>query len=295
MPLRAVLLVLLSCFLHAWWNLLLKRARNKLAFTALYLPSACVLCLPVFLWLAPAARIPSAGWGCIAATSVVYFGYFVGLAMAYQGGELSVMYPLTRGLGPALAFVGGVVVLSERPSGLGALGAALILCGVWALHWQGRSAARLGVPLKALLMPSSLAALFVGFTYSTYSLIDKVGVGRLHINPLVYIYLTYVGSSLFVIPWLTCREGVDALRAEWRLNAASAAAVGVLNYVAYGMVLYAMSLPNTPVSYVVPLRTVSVLIGVLLGVRVLGEGRLAAKLVGALFMMAGIVLMAWKG
>lgn len=295
MPYLAVGLVLVSCLLHAFWNLLLKRAHDKLAFTALYLAAAPLLYLPLFLYLLPRSAIPPLGWLCIAATGVVYFGYFVGLAMAYRGSELSVAYPLIRGLGPALAFVGGIVLLSEQPTVWGSCGVGLILAGVIVLNWHGGKSGSLAAAFQSLAAPSTLAALFVGLMYCFYSLIDKVGVGRLHINPPVYIYLTYATTALLVVPWVLRRRGADALRQEWQANGRASLAVGALNLLAYLMVLYAMSLPNTPISYIVPLRTTSVLIGVLLGVGVLREGRLPTKVSVAFMMMAGIALMTWKG
>ncbi|HZP82730.1 MAG TPA: DMT family transporter [Chthonomonadaceae bacterium] len=296
MPYLAVGLVLFSCLLHASWNLLVKRAHDKLAFTALYLASATVFYLPLFLTLFPHAHITPQGWLCILGTGIVYFGYFTGVAAAYRHGELSVAYPVMRGAGPAFAFFGGILLFSERPSMPGTLGVALALLSVCALGWRGRAPGeRFAAPHARRFSPATLAALFVGLMYSLYSLIDKIGVGRLHINPPIYIYLTYTTSALFVLLWVLWRQGGATLREEWRVNGRACMTVGILNLFTYLLVLYAMAMPGTPVSYIVPLRTTSVLFGVLLGVRVLGEGRLAAKLSAALLMMAGIALMAWKG
>jgi multidrug transporter EmrE-like cation transporter len=288
-PHVAVALVLGSSLLHALWNLLVKRAHDKLAFTALYLCTAPVLYLPMFLYLVRDASIPPAAWLCIAGTGLAYAGYFIGLALAYHGSELSVAYPLARGLGPMLAFLGGVLLLSEHPTMFGTVGVALILLAVAVLHRRAPSGQR------GMLTPSLLAAVWVGLMYSVYSLIDKVAVGGLGVTPALYIYLTYTASACLVVPWTIRRQGVAALRAEWRANAAPCVAVAALNLFAYLIVLYAMSLPGTPVSYIVPLRTTSVLFGVLLGVGVLGEGRPLAKVSAALLMMAGIALMALRG
>jgi drug/metabolite transporter (DMT)-like permease len=300
MPLLAVGLVLVSCLLHAIWNLLLKRARDKMAFTALYLMAASILYLPVFLLLLPGTSIPPMGWLCILATGIVYFGYFIGLAYVYREGELSVTYPVMRGLGPALTFLGGIALLSEQPSLPGAGGVGLILLGAFSLYGQGEARPRTAPApgrRSSALSPSFMAAVFVGVMYGLYSLIDKVSVGSLHIRPPVYLYLTYAISPLLTVPCaLRSRGGgLDALRAEWRLNARACVAVGTLNLLAYLLVLYALSLPGAPVSYIVPLRTTSVLMGVLLGACVLGEGRLPGKLAAGIVMMAGITLIAWTG
>jgi len=292
MSLRVVALVLASCVLHAWWNLLLKRARDKMAFTALFLLLTPLLYLPMALFLAGGARIPAVGWGCMLAASALYFGYFAALATAYKDGELSAAYPLARGVGPALALVWGVLFLRERPTGWGFFGVMLVVGATVLLVRVGRGkvALRSGLPPGAVL-----AALVVGLMYSLYSLTDKVGVGRLHIHPALYIYLTYAMSALAFGLWFVGRRGSEPLLAEWRANRTACTAVAALNVFSYLLVLYAMSLPGTPVSYVIPLRSVSVLIAVLLGVEVLQEGERWSKLGAAALMMAGIALMAWKG
>jgi uncharacterized membrane protein len=291
MPLMAITLVLASCILHAYWNLLLKRARDKLAFTALFLLVTPLIYLPMFVVLIRNAVIPPLGWACVLGTAVVYFGYFVGLAMAYADGELSVAYPLARGVGPALTLVWGVLLLKERPTALGIAGVGLITCGAMALHYRGGTK----WSWRTLTSPSSLAALFVGLMYSIYSLIDKVGVSSLKVYPALYIYLTYAVSALMVAPWVVWRQGAETLRKEWQLNRPSCIAVGALNLLAYLLVLFALSLKRAPVSYIVPLRTVSVLLGVVFGVELLREEGHWTKIGAALMMMAGIALIAWRG
>jgi drug/metabolite transporter (DMT)-like permease len=295
MPAVAVALILVSCVLHALWNFLIKRAQDKLAFTALYLTSAVVMYSPLLLIHLKDFPLPPGGWACIFGTGIVYFVYFVCLGLSYQHGELSVAYPLSRGLGPALAFLGGIAFFGESPSFYGSVGVSLILCGVIALNWQGGLSKSGGNPLRNLPLRVLLPALTVGLMYCFYSLIDKTAVGKLRIPPPLYLCLTFTMAALLVVPWIIRKQGMDALREEWRINAKSCVWVGALNLFAYLLILYAMSLPHTPVGYVVPLRTTSVLFGVLLGVKALGEERLPAKLTGAVLMMTGIAMTALKG
>jgi drug/metabolite transporter (DMT)-like permease len=290
MPLLAIVLILLSSLLHALWNMLLKRSQDKLAFTALSLTVSVAAYLPLFLYEFRRSSLPPLGWACIAGTGIAYFGYFTFLADAYKKGDLSLVYPIARGAGPGFAFIGGAFFLSERPNLAGTLGVAAVILGVAALHFQGE---RHAAGRRAL--PSTIAALEVALMISVYSLIDKAAVGRLHINPPVYIYLTYSMAAVLVGTWTLLRRGPASLRAEWKINAATCCAVGVLNLFTYLLVLYAMSLPRTPIGYVAPLRSVSVLFGVLLGAGALGESGLRHRLLGAAIMISGIVLIAWKG
>jgi uncharacterized membrane protein len=292
MPLLAVSLVLISCLLHATWNLWLKRAHDKMAFTALSLCVSTVLYFPMYLYYARSASVSLAGWACIASTGFAYFAYFAALAVAYQHGDLSHVYPVSRGLGPALTFLAGIVFLSERPRLMGSCGVVLIIAGILVLHLQGR---RKGVPRKKNESTALFVAAFVGLMISVYSLIDKIGVDRLRLPPPLYTYLTYTLAAVLVTAWVWLHKGGYALKKEWTLNAGWCIGVGALSLFTYMLVLFAMALPGTPVGYIVPLRSTSVLFGIFFGVRVLNEGRLPQKLAGTLLMILGIVLIAWKG
>ena len=61
MPLLAVVSVIVSCAIHALWNFLVKRAENKLAFTALFLIAVPFLFLPMIVLLSPKTRFASSG------------------------------------------------------------------------------------------------------------------------------------------------------------------------------------------------------------------------------------------
>lgn len=288
MPLLAVVLVILSCAIHALWNFFVKRAENKLAFTALFLVAAPFLFLPMIILLSPKLALPPAGWVCIVATGVVYAAYFVALAQAYLVSDLSFAYPLSRGLGPALTVVWGMTLLGERPSALGFLGIASVLAGVFALQWQPNLTSRIG----KFFVPSALPAWLVGLMYSVYSVIDKIAVGHVGVHPAVYIYAAYTICAALVLPIALVQCGKETLVKEWQRNWGSCIVTSILNIAAYLLVLWAMSLPNTPVSYIVPLRTLSVLFGVLFGTEVLGESGRWRKLGAATLLMLGVSLVA---
>lgn len=284
----AALLVLVSCVLHAGWNLWVRRARDTTAFTCLALASGVVVFLPAFVFCARSVTISAPGWLCVLGTGLAYFGYYRGVARAYQSGELSTTYPLMRGVGPVCALAGGILFLGERPSWAGAAGVILIVAAMFALLG--------GVSRDALRRPATRAALFVGLMYGAYSLIDKAAVGQFRVPPFVYLYLTYaVGASLFFI-WFARFGDRNALRREWRERRFFCIAVGLCDPLTYLLVLTALALPESPpVGYVAALRTLSVPLGVLLGVRTLGEGRASVKLAASVLLIFGLILIAWKG
>ena len=72
--------------------------------------------------------------------------------------DLSVVYPVVRGTGPLLAFVGAAVFLGERPSRLAAGGASLVVLGVFLLSGgrTNRSGILVGVATGALVASYTL-------------------------------------------------------------------------------------------------------------------------------------------
>jgi drug/metabolite transporter (DMT)-like permease len=82
----------------------------------------------------------------------------------------------------------------------------------------------------------------------------------------------------------------DGLRRAWRAFWPQVVGAGVLAPGTYMLVLAALSF--SPVDTVAPVREVSVLFGVILGRRLLGEGGLPRKLAAAAAIVAGIVAVA---
>ncbi|WP_425416973.1 hypothetical protein [Oricola indica] len=65
--------------------------------------------------------------------------------------------------------------------------------------------------------------------------------------------------------------------------------IAIFNPLAYILVLYALTF--TPVAYVAPMREVSVLLTVLAGSLLLGEGRLRPRLFWAAVILSGMTLL----
>ena len=114
-PLSAFCLALGAAFLHATWNVLLAGARDSEAATAVATLCGVVLLAPVALVTGGVtdAALPFAG-----ASAVLHVGYLALLARAYQGGQVSVVYPVSRGTAPVLVLAFGAAVLGEGATGV---------------------------------------------------------------------------------------------------------------------------------------------------------------------------------
>jgi drug/metabolite transporter (DMT)-like permease len=284
----ALALILLSAGFHAVWNALVKVSRDKQAFMWLIQIPSLVLVLPVFL-ASEAAPIPPLGWAMILASAVIHVLYAMSLGAAYAGGDLSLVYPLARSA-PVFVPIWAVWWLGERPTLLGFAGIGLVVMGAYILGIEPGRTIRIWEPLLALRRRDVQWAWVTALLISLYHITDKVGVAV--VSPLRFQYLMaltriflYSGA---VVPWKGWQL-LEEARTHWR----SVIAVSVLQFLAYQLVLSAMTM--AAVSYVAAVRQVSVLLAVFTGSVMLREGRLLLRLTAAVAITLGVVLIGWKG
>lgn len=284
-PLAAAL-VLLSAAAHVYWNLQVKRSPEPALYGCLLIGIGAVAFLPVALYLAWPPRVPPAGWACVTATGLVYAAYYAMIGQSYRRDDLSRAYPIARGIAPAATAVLGVTFFAERPSAWGWAGIIGIALGVLALGAPDLLRQQGKLPWAGIT-----AAVATGLCTAAYSAIDKEGVR--HVHPALYVVLTSLAGSLAYGAVVWRRLGWRPLQSEAQrggvaLGLAALAAVG-----SYLLVLYVLQ--SSPVSYVVPLRSVAVLLSVLAGTRLLGETGGPARLAAAGLILFGITAIAVGG
>jgi drug/metabolite transporter (DMT)-like permease len=284
MPAAALLLVLTAALFHSCWNALTKNARDQFAFLCLAVAVASVAFLPITLWALPPGGVPAAAWPFVIATVALHALYFYALGRSYRSGEFSLVYPVARGLGVALVPVFAGLLLDERPSTVGVLGIALVVVGIVALQWIGRS--RSAASAGARFGPGTGWALLTGLTIATYALVDKAGVSRLH--PVPYIGLMFVGSWLLLVPAALADRG--RFQREWRTNWRAILVASVTTLTAYLLVLFAFRLSKA--GYVVAARETSIVISVVMGRLWFGERNFAPRLAAAAVVLVGVVCLA---
>jgi drug/metabolite transporter (DMT)-like permease len=292
----ALALILVAAVAHATWNLFSKQASAagassfvwlmSLAATGLYAPvvAASVLLSP--------PRLTLLDWVFMAGTGLLQVGYFLFLQAGYRLGDLSLVYPLGRGSGALLAALAGIILLGERPGPAGITGIVLVVLGVLVLGAPGRggdsAAAPPGAPAAPRLSRAIVFALVTGMFIASYTLWDKYAVSTLKVPPLLQGYVSLPVMALVLAP--SALRQRSRTKRVWRGYRRQVTGAAVLSPLAYILVLIAMSF--TAVSAVAPAREVSVLAGVLLGRRLLGEGSLARRLTAAVAIAAGIICIA---
>jgi drug/metabolite transporter (DMT)-like permease len=283
----SVVLVLASALTHVYWNYELKRATLPAAYTVWLMGIGALLAAGPSLLFASHHRVPLVGWACVAGTGALYAAYYYLLARGYDHDDLSRIYPIARGVAPAATAGLGSLFFAERPSLPGWLGIAAVSCGVLLLCLPGRASEC----ARPITLAGLAAAVGTGLCTSGYSAIDKLGVR--HVDPAIYLTLTFaVGAAaqgaILVPRYGPARVMEEARRGGARLWLAAALSVG-------GYLLILHVLRTEPVSYVVPLRSVAVLLSVLAGNRLLGEEGGWSRTAAAALIVAGIAAIALAG
>jgi drug/metabolite transporter (DMT)-like permease len=270
-------LALGAAVLHAGWNVALAGAASTREATAgVLLLGAPLLALAALL---TGADVSSSAIPFIAASAALELAYFVLLARAYHGGEVSVVYPVARGLAPVMVLGAGAVVLGETVSAGAAIGVLAVAAGVLLVGWgvfPFHMAMKNAPPPRDLLFGAA-----IGLVIAAYTLVDAEGVERA--DPIAYLALV-VAPCAALYPAVT-RTGPDVgVR-----TALTAAAI----FGAYLLVLAALErAPAAPVSAV---RESSVVIAAILAAVFLHEEVGRGRIAGAAAVAAGVAAIALSG
>ena len=262
--------------MHAGWNLISKRGRDGLIAMALIkLPN-----LLISLAILAAMGLPAeASWPFIAASTAMNWLYFYFLLNAYRVGDLSLAYPVARGVAPLLLLGLSAAIAAEVPSFAALAGVVVTCLGILALA-QSRSASHHGATLAW--------AGGVGLCISIYTLFDGMG-GRLSGNPVAYVAVLNVFTGTAVCGIAALRRPAafrEALRTDW----ANGLLGGAMMLGAYTIAVYAMTL--APLAQVAALRESSVVFAAIFGAIFLKEPFGAKRIAAACAVTAGIVILA---
>jgi drug/metabolite transporter (DMT)-like permease len=282
----ALLLVATAALSHAVWNMLTKRSVDKIVFLWWTGVVGSILFLPIAAWHTGIPSWPIGVWASVALAAAIRASYFAALSAAYTRGDLSLVYPLARGIPPALVPPLAIIVLGEHVTLTGAAGVAVVVLGIYVIHVPTSTGRRWRGAIHALGSPHAWYAVVTGLMTVSYSLVDKWNMAR-GVPPLVYAYLTIPIAALVLTP-LGLRDRKAALT-EWRLNRGAIAAVAVLMTGGYLLVLLALQM--APVSYVAPARELGIVFAAILGTTLLRERYLGIRVTGAGLIVVGIGLL----
>jgi drug/metabolite transporter (DMT)-like permease len=282
----AFCLIVISAVMHAIWNLLVKRSRHKTVFIWWMFVASCGLFTAALPLVPEPFRLPSTQTVMMIGIGAICFVlYHLLNGRAYQDGDLSVVYPLSQS---SMIYVPiwGVALLGERLSIQGVGGILLVIFGTFLVQMQRITLAELARPFRDLTSPSVRAALLAGFIYSIGSIAEKTGVR--HYSPLYFTYFLVLSMLLLMSINLARPKYRMLIAAELKENWRPILCSGPVVMTSFLTFRYGLNL--APVGYAVPVRQVSIMVGVLIGIIFLRESFGRIRLISALFIVAGAVL-----
>ena len=271
--------VLGAALLHALWNSLVKSADDKFlssALVALWCGVAAFAAALILPWPSPAAA------PFVVASALIHIVYFLLVGRLYRNADLSVAYPMMRGLAPLIAALIALATLGEAPGPVAVLGIVILVFGVMLMGASGLAHGRIDAATLAVALANSVVI-------AIYSVIDGQG-GRISGPSALFAFaynawadaltaLAYAPIVLLLrgrsVPFAFVRDGRRGL------------AGGLAAFVGYAIVVWAMT--QAPIAAVAALRETSVVFAALIGVVLLGEPFQPQRAVAALVILAGVV------
>lgn len=297
----AILLITLSAFTHASWNLICKAKAPSGAFFLILTDVSVILGMIPVLIVCPEyiVKAPAGVWWALLATGFFQAVYFVSLANAYRLSEISVAYPLARSipvlLTPIVTFIFG---FGKTPTCWALLGMFLIFCGCLVLPQKKfKEILNRKNYANAGFLCVICAALFItGYTVTDreglrtleemlrlengLSATEKLPSKLVFSSALFFITFEYLMISLFLTPYvLLVKTEREKLKSTMQNGLGYTLLATVLCSGGYMLVLCAMQLVDN-VSYVVAFRQLSIPLGAVLGIYLLKENYNVCKISG---------------
>jgi drug/metabolite transporter (DMT)-like permease len=276
MEATASILILISGCAHAIVNAILKSGRDKMSGRALIDGFSAVLVAPAAFLL----PLPTQAWGWLAASGVVHLIYLFTLIKSFELADMTVAYPIARGIAPVLAATVVVAFFHEPITAPVALGIVLVAVGV----------AFIGVS-HTLNRRALLWALMTGACIAGYTVIDAQGVraAPTAASYIVWIFIVLGGGIGALFALWRGRDFLVAAAEQWRPGLAA----GALSIVTYGLALLAFRLGATP--RLAALRETSILFATAIAVVFLKERMTRPRKLGVAAIALGAMTLVASG
>jgi len=268
-----------AALLHALWNSLVKSAGDKV------MSSARICLWTGLVAVIVALATPWPAWASapyVVASAVIHVGYFLLVGRLYRTADLSVAYPLMRGLAPLIASAIAAAMLWEFPPPLALAGVLVLVAGVATMGLSGLRHGRIDArTLGVALLNSAVIAV--------YSVVDGEGArvaGPSAAHAFAYNAWADALTAAFYAPVIFALGG-RGVAARLRHDPGRSALGGLAAFGGYALVVWAMT--QTSIGAVAALRECSVVFAAVIGVVFLGEPFKGVRAAAALLILAGVV------
>ncbi|MBO6466149.1 MAG: EamA family transporter [Pelagibacteraceae bacterium] len=266
-------LILFAATLHAGWNLIIKSFTNSLSAIGFKLLFQSIIFIP-FIFFVP---LPTGiTWFFIIGSVVLHNYYFINLGISYNKGDLSYVYPISRGCSPIFVTILSSLFLQDKVSSTGWIGILIVSFGLLLLTFTD---IKNKINLDVLKL-----ALIISFTISLYTLCDGAGVRSVD-NNFSYIVWLFVLDGWLIFAYIYYKNKNDLLNIQLK-GFGLIILASIMSCSAYGIIIWSMN--YTEVGYVSSIRGASIIIATLFGFIFLKEKFSFLRIISAIIFFLGI-------
>ena len=265
------ILILVSALCHAVWSAIIKSSKNPLSLMGI----TSVLEVTIFLPLTFTVPFPTLEvWYFLIATVIIHVFYRLNVIYSYRYGDLSYIYPISRGSSCLFVAIISILFLSSDISIAGLVGILIVCIGLFLISYSKN----LSFNFRGFALAISTAILI-----TAYTLVDGVGV-RLSENGFSYIYwlFTLNGIPLLIIGLIS----KDGLRKRETYTFRSGIAAGVFATSSYAIVVWSMQFIE--IAYVSSIREISIVFAAIIGMLFLFEKNAKSRIIPSILIVSGI-------
>ena len=267
--------ILGAAFLHASWNALIKNSTDKIkSMLVLTLMHGILGIFIAFFVEFPKLEV----WPWLITSAIFHVIYQGCLALAYNSGDLSRVYPIARGTAPILVLLVFYFIIETSMTHTEILGVLLLGFGVIGLA-QGSFSNRENL----ILLPFTLGA---AIGTAGYTIFDGIG-SRISANPLSYISWLFITTVPIFFLFIFIFKGLKIFKIErttWKVGSVA----GIFSFGSYWVAIWAMT--QAPIPLVAALRETSILFAVLIGTIIFKDKTNTKKIIAAALILCGIII-----
>ena len=279
MPLIIIITVLISTFLHATWNFLIKKSNHPYEYVQLLAVVSGAISLPFAILFIFTDKFSISGIFLSILSGLIHVFYFYFLGTAYKKADLSFVYPIARGTAVALVPIVGMLLIKESVSIIALIGVVVVFFGIFTLGNITQ--------MKSVNSSDLFLSLITGITVTSYTIVDKYAVSL--VNPFfVFSISSFLGGFLSIT---LIDKRINHFYLITKNNLRIIFTISFFSAVAYTLVLFAYK--YSEVSLVTPLREVQTAIAAIMGIVLLKEELKLYKIIGVSLIVVGAVLITY--
>ena len=268
-------IVLFSAFLHAIWNSMASKYKDKNVSIGAIVYGHVPLCIVAIIFL-PAPSIESFPY--IILSALIHQGYQNFLLSAYQTGKFTTVYPVARGFGPLIATIISIIFLGVYLKAFTIISILFISSGVMLIGLFSKSV----IKNNKILYTSLATGVFIGI----YSVVDGQGA-RISGSPISYMSWVFIFSALFFPVILRFRKQKNILKKTLTKGKVVFWIGGTFSYLAYVVTVWAFT--KAPIPMVSALRESSIIFAIFIGYFYLKDKINFYKIVSISLIFLGVI------